>query len=340
MNILDRYTTKVQTYLHDILNKENFLYRKALYHFGFIDQTGKDRKSVGWGKGLRSTILLLTIDSLKGELWEKAIPVAAAIELFHNATLVVDDWQDKDVMRRGSPAVWALQDVGPEQGINVAFFLTVLSSKVLITLSAEEFAPNVLFTVQSLFEQTKISVIEGQQKDIAFEKVQEIGLDEYLDMIRHKTGVLIQSSILMGALLADVDKQTLASLVEFGNHLGLLFQMRDDFLGVYGDISKTGKPAEDVLHKKKSLPVVLAMEYGTSTDKEALTQIYASQKRDLSNAEILEVMNMFDALHIKDKMWEMIEKEYKRAVEVISKMHISKKDEFLFLTDLFAHRVK
>lgn len=339
MNILDRYTVSVQNYLANTLDKEHFLYRKSLYHFGFIDEAGKDRERIGWGKGLRCTLVLLMVEPLKGNLWEQAIPAAAAVELFHNATLIVDDWQDKDKVRRGIPAVWTLADVGPEQAVNIAFFLTTLSSKVLEDLP-DVFVPEIRFKVHSLFEQTKIAVIEGQQQDIAFEQQQEIELDEYLDMAMHKTGVLIQTALLMGALLAEADAQTLTQVAELGNVFGRLFQMQDDFLGVYGNITETGKPAEDILHKKKSLPVVLAMKHATGLDKESLIDIYKSKEQELSPKAVAKVMGLFETLHIKEKMKEMIEKKFEEAQKIIAGFRFSKKDEFLYLADLIAHRDK
>ena len=339
VSIMDKYSSQVQSYVYDVLAKQGFLYQKALYHHGFIDAKGNPETLIGFGKALRSTVLLLTIESLQKN-WRSALPAAAALELFHNATLLVDDWQDKDALRRGRQAVWTMEDVGPEQAVNVAFFLVSLSSDILLRLSPRSFSSETRLRVQSLFEQTKMSVIAGQQKDIAFEKQAMVSLDAYHEMIWLKTGILIQTAFGMGVMLAAADTKMCAAFSDLGKILGLLFQMQDDYLGVYGVVAKTGKPAEDVLHKKKSLTVVLAFSLASAADKEVLLYMYTKPQRILSTADLARVRNIFEKLSIQEKLRSLIEDKYQEAVGLITKSPLQRKKDFLFLADVLAHREK
>lgn len=187
-----------------------------------------------------------------------------------------------------------------------------------------------------------MNVIRGQQMDIAYEEKSFLSLSDYLIMIELKTARLIESSLLLGALLGQAQKDVYNSLSQFGNHLGLLFQMQDDYLGVYGNILAMGKPADDIVHKKKSLPVILAMESSTGEEKKILQNLY-SQKDMLDENDITTIKNIFEKLSIEKKTRELIETTYQKACNALSEISESiftKKNDLLSLADLFAHRDK
>jgi geranylgeranyl diphosphate synthase, type I len=224
------------------------------YHFGWCDEQGNPANAYG-GKAIRPALALLGAKACDADP-DTALPVAAAVELIHNFSLVHDDLMDRDYQRRHRPTVWALW------GDAVA----VLAGDAMLSLAHE-----VLVECKSACSraaQTTVAVacralIRGQVADIAFEKRDTVSLAESLSMARGKTAALIAASATAGAQLAGGSSPVRDALGVYGGRLGVAFQLVDDLLGIWGDPAVTGKPVfSDLRARKKTLPIAWTLEYG------------------------------------------------------------------------------
>lgn len=197
------------------------------------------------GKRLRPLLTLATACAL-GARPETALHQALAVEMFHNFTLIHDDVMDRSPRRRGRPTVF--KKWGPVQAI--------LSGDALLTLASREAARGAgdrLRAVMELFDTTALEVYEGQQLDMEFEARKRVGVNDYLRMIRLKTSVLLGCACGMGALMAGHADDAMQPMYDYGVALGLAFQLRDDWLDVWGDPLTFGKPiGGDIVNRKKT----------------------------------------------------------------------------------------
>ncbi|MCB0664147.1 MAG: polyprenyl synthetase family protein, partial [Saprospiraceae bacterium] len=195
------------------------------------------------GKRMRPALTILAA-RVFGAPAEQALKPALGIEVFHNFTLMHDDIMDKAPLRRGSETVHVKWD------INAAILsgdAMLVQAYQLIAQSPSAVMPKVL----ELFSKTALEVCEGQQMDMDFEQRQNVSVDEYIEMIRLKTSVLLAASLEIGALVGGAETADAEKLYRFGEQLGIAFQLRDDYLDVFGDSSKVGKQSGgDILADK------------------------------------------------------------------------------------------
>lgn len=199
------------------------------------------------GKRIRPMLALMGADLFNENLTESVLPASAAIEFFHNFTLIHDDIMDKAPLRRGEPSVHI------KWNDNVA----ILSGDVLLIKAYQELAKcpeDKIPSLLRLFNTTSVEVCEGQQYDMDFETRDNVSEVEYVDMIRLKTSVLLGCALKMGAIIADADKKNQDLLYDFGVNLGVAFQLQDDILDVYGNPETFGKQVGgDILSNKKTI---------------------------------------------------------------------------------------
>lgn len=252
MNVLARYRSMVVEELRRVLALDGPLAVLVRYPLGLAEANGSPGPGIG-GKLLRPCLVLFACEALGGEP-QRALPLAAALELVHNFSLVHDDIQDGDEFRRGRPTAWKVFGVG--QAINAGDALLTLALKA--ALAADLPHPTRLQAQEALLSAT-LRMIEGQVMDLAAEG-KSMGVADYLAMARRKTGALLGCALALGALSAGrPDLQTISQ--ELGEELGLAFQIKDDLLGIWGDPAKTGKPVgSDLLRKKRSFPVCFGLE--------------------------------------------------------------------------------
>ena len=248
------------------------IYEMQRYHLGWIDAEG--RPSNGQGKGLRPMMCLLACQAAGGD-WRNALNAAAAMELVHNFSLIHDDIQDGDTQRRHRDTVW--HKWGLAQGINAGDSMRGLAALTLVKgVDSSQPATQIRLAVEGL-ESASLAMIEGQFLDITYERNTAVTTEQYLEMVGKKTGELFACSFYLGALFAGCDEDTAESWRLFGIDLGLVFQIRDDVLGVWGDEDRLGKPiASDIRRKKMCLPVVHALQSAQGADRTALQQIYGN----------------------------------------------------------------
>jgi len=215
------------------------------------------------GKRLRPILALMGCDAYAAPI-QKAMPVAVAIEVFHNFTLLHDDIMDKAEMRRNKETVHI--KYSENSAILSGDAMAFLSYKYILESKSQR-----LVDVIDLFSTTAIEVCEGQQYDMDFESRLDVSENEYLEMIRLKTAVLLACSLKAGALLANSDDNTNQQLYEFGLNLGLAFQLQDDYLDSFGNVETFGKKiGGDILSNKKTYLLINALEKASGTQKTEL----------------------------------------------------------------------
>ncbi|MFC5212392.1 family 2 encapsulin nanocompartment cargo protein polyprenyl transferase [Streptomyces coerulescens] len=232
--------------------------RIALYHFGWVHPDGTPAAGNA-GKAIRPALVLTAAAALGGpRARAAAVRVAVAVELVHNFTLLHDDVMDQDAVRRHRPTVWAV--FGQADAILAGDALQALALRLL----AEDPHPASAAAAARLAD-CVVELCAGQHADTALERrgPAEVGLEEVLAMAEAKTGALLGCACALGGLYAGAAPEDVAALDAFGREAGLAFQLIDDVIGIWGDPSRTGKPAgADLAARKKSLPVVAALTSG------------------------------------------------------------------------------
>jgi len=243
------------------------LYEMVRYHLAL------DGSGASGGKRMRPLLGLLAYASITGE-HQPALPGAAAVELGHNFSLVHDDIEDGDVERRHRPTLWTVH--GIPQAINTGDTMFSLSRIALHRLTDLGFPDGTVLRLMRLYDETCLALCEGQYIDIAMSASDDLmSVDLYFDMIGRKTAALIAASIEAGAVLATNDEQVIARYRGFGWALGIAFQLNDDLLGIWGPERATGKEPSDLVHRKKTLPVIYAWEHAGPEDRARLAALYA-----------------------------------------------------------------
>jgi geranylgeranyl diphosphate synthase type I len=207
-----------------------------------------------------------------GGQFEDALPAAVAVELTHAFSLIHDDIQDRDLVRRGRPTVWKIW--GEAQGINAGDLMGALANLILAENAAGLPHEVVLDSVATL-DRAAMRMIEGQYLDLSFEDRADVSVEDYLEMVAGKTGALFGCALEVGAVAARADEPTRASFRRCGQDLGLAFQMHDDILGVWGDHTRTGKSAEnDILRRKRTLLLIYALSNADERGRALLLRSY------------------------------------------------------------------
>ncbi|MEK7312344.1 MAG: polyprenyl synthetase family protein [Chloroflexota bacterium] len=230
--------------------------RMLYYHMGWLDES---QPRLVAGKRSRPTITLLCASASGGD-WTSALPLAAAVELIHNFSLVHDDIQDGSPLRRGRATVWKLW--GKPQAINAGDALFTYAHLAAQRARLCGLDTAIILEAFQLLDTTCLHLTQGQHHDMAFESRENVSVNDYLQMIEGKTASLIATSAECGALAAGQSSTVRGQYREFGRHLGLAFQIRDDILGIWGDAAVTGKSAAtDILTRKKTLPVLYGLDH-------------------------------------------------------------------------------
>jgi geranylgeranyl diphosphate synthase type II len=225
------------------------------------------------GKRIRPVMCLMG-NELFNDISPEAYDVATAIELFHNFTLIHDDIMDRAPMRRGMPTVHTKYNES-----------TALLSGDVMLIQAYECVNKVragsIHRIISVFNKTARQVCEGQQLDMDFEKLENVALEDYINMIGLKTSVLIAASLQMGAILGGAGDGNAQHIYDFGLNLGIAFQVQDDYLDAFGDPEKFGKKVGgDILANKKTFLMIHAQSVATGSDKEELETLLKSDSTD------------------------------------------------------------
>ena len=248
--------------------------------------------SIG-GKRLRPSLLLLSYN-LFDEKVENALPAAFAVEVFHNFTLLHDDIMDEAPLRRGKPTVHHKYDLNTG----------ILSGDVMMIYAYEYLAQtedkSKLGEIISIFNQVAIEVCEGQQRDMNFETRNNVKIDEYLEMIRQKTAVLLAGAMKIGAILGGATPEQANQIYQFGENIGIAFQLQDDLLDTFGDPEKFGKKTGgDIAQNKKTYLLLKAFELADLETKNRLNQLLDLDSKNEAQ-KIKGVVDVYNSLNIRE----------------------------------------
>ncbi|MBD5191885.1 MAG: polyprenyl synthetase family protein [Bacteroidales bacterium] len=272
------------------------------------------------GKRLRPVLTLATCQALCGNS-DKALNQAMAMEMFHNFTLLHDDVMDKADLRRGRPTVHRKWDEAT----------AILSGDALLTLATQRVTMNAgeyLNDVMDLFNKTAMEVYEGQQYDMDFEQQDDVTIEQYVEMIRLKTSVLLGAACEMGAIMGGASAEVRKAMYTFGEKLGLAFQLQDDYLDTYGDALIFGKEiGGDIVNNKRTWLLVTAL----SKDSSGKLHRFIDHC-PVSNAEkIATVMEIYNDNDIPRLCTEAIKGYVDDAVAAVKTAGLSPSDEKFFI---------
>lgn len=258
------------------------------------------------GKRIRPILMLMACDLFGGDI-NQTISPAIGLEIFHNFTLLHDDVMDKSDLRRGKATVHKVWDENHA-------ILSGDAMQIIATQYMAQVAPRMLPSVMETFLKTALEICEGQQFDMEFEKRNDVSTDEYINMIRLKTAVLLGCALKIGALIAGAPVAQANSLYRFGENLGLAFQLQDDYLDVYGDPIIFGKNiGGDICNDKKTFMLIEATRLAQGKDKEVLEQYIGNSDAD-SREKVQAVTNVYNNLEIGNLCQKKIEEFYNAAL--------------------------
>ena len=280
------------------------------------------------GKRVRPVMCLMG-NELFEEINPDAYPMAVAVELFHNFTLIHDDIMDKAPLRRGMSTVHA--KYGEPTALLGGDVMLVVAYEYLKRIDGRY-----LKKILSLFNQTAMEVCEGQQLDMDFEKKEMVDMHEYIHMISLKTSVLLAASLRMGAILGGAGEGNQQHIYQFGKKLGIAFQVQDDYLDAFGDPEKFGKQVGgDIMSNKKTFLLIHALETADKEGKKELTSLMESDRPD----KVEKVLAFFRQCGIDAWARELKEKYIREAIghlDEIAVTSVRKKP----LTDLMHYLVQ
>lgn len=267
------------------------------------------------GKRLRPVLMLLAYNLYKEDV-ERIFPQAAGIETYHNFTLLHDDLMDNADMRRGKPAVHKKWDE------NTA----ILSGDAMLILAyqfmMQDCPTECMKEVMDVFGRTALEVCEGQQWDMEFETRTDVTVDEYIEMIRLKTSVLLSGALKIGAILGGASAEDTRLLYDFGIKMGLAFQLQDDYLDVYGDPAVFGKKiGGDILCNKKTFMLITAFAHAGEEDRKKL-QAWIEAKDFVPSEKIEAVTSIYDKVGIAGLCREKIDAYYEEGLRLLDEVSV------------------
>jgi len=266
------------------------------------------------GKRIRPLLALMASELFSGDI-EKAKPVAIAIEVLHNFTLLHDDIMDKSPLRRGKPTVYNKYDT------NTAILSgdTMFAKAFTYLLKAEE---SQIHDLVETFTNASIEVCEGQAMDMCFEERDDVRIEEYIEMIRLKTGVLLATALKLGAITAKASKEDIDNLYSFGLNIGIAFQLQDDILDCWSNLEDFGKvTGTDIADNKKTFLYLKSLEIADKEQKKVLLKYFSStifEKEEKEKA----VKKIYEQLNLKAIAKELMQQYNANAMESLEKIEL------------------
>jgi geranylgeranyl diphosphate synthase, type I len=316
--LLDRYAHRIEAELrcafvgHDLV-----YYRLMRYHLGWEDRDGRPQDA-RHGKLLRPLLCVASCEAVGGDV-EAAFPLAAAVELLHNFSLIHDDIEDAGSQRHGRDTVWRVW--GIPQAVNAGDGMFALAHVELDRLSEMRVDARRALAATRLLDDASLRLCEGQYLDLAFEDRLDVPCDDYLAMVAGKTAALFAAATGSGALIGEASPAAVKAFEQFGEKLGFAFQVRDDFLGIWGESRDTGKPTgDDIRARKKSFPVVYAMESASAADREELRAVYA--KDNLTDDDVARASTLLELAGARSHSQEIASRYASEALECIAALDL------------------
>jgi geranylgeranyl diphosphate synthase type II len=260
------------------------------------------------GKRLRPMLCLLANELFDGDE-QQALWPALALETFHNFTLIHDDIMDKAPLRRGKETVYQKWNAD----------IAILSGDAMLA-QAFQYAlkPDKGAELARQLGKVAIEICEGQQMDLNFETLGNVTIPEYLEMIRLKTAVLLATALQMGATVAGAKESDIRHLYDFGINMGMSFQLQDDILDLYSDVTVFGKRhGGDIADNKKTYLYLKALELGSERDRKRLEQLFTLRMDHDEEEKIEEVQAIYDRLQVREAVEQVMLDYDRKAFEAL-----------------------
>lgn len=286
------------------------------------------------GKRIRPLLALMASELFSGDI-EKAKPAAIAIEVLHNFTLLHDDIMDKSPLRRGMPTVYNKYDT------NTAILSgdTMFAKAFTYLLKADK---TQIHDLVEVFTNASIEVCEGQAMDMCFEERDDVKIEEYIEMIRLKTGVLLASALKLGAITAHAQKKDMDYIYDFGLNIGIAFQLQDDILDCWSNLEDFGKvTGTDIADNKKTFLYLKSLELAEKDDKEVLIKYFSSTNFDRKEKEDV-IKAIYHKLNLKSIAQKLMQDYNNKAMESLDKIGVDnqKKQNLIHFANKLMHRNK
>ena len=265
------------------------------------------------GKRLRPILCLLANEMFGGDEKEALWP-AVALETFHNFTLIHDDIMDQAPLRRGKATVYQ------KWNANIA----ILSGDAMFAIAFQlALKPKKGAEIAQLLGKVAREVCEGQQMDLNFETCGSVTIDEYLEMIRLKTAVLLATALQMGATIAEAKPTDIQAIYDFGIAMGMSFQLQDDILDLYSDVQTFGKKhGGDIAENKKTYLYLKALELASEQDRKRLEYLFTLRMDHDEEEKIAEVKAIYDRIGIKEVVEQVIAEYDQKALKALDSINL------------------
>jgi len=281
------------------------------------------------GKRLRPTLTLLGYYAFK-TTWRHILIPALATEVFHNFTLIHDDILDNAPIRRGKPTVHQ------KWNTNIA----ILSGDVMLVKAYEmisQVEDHYLRRIYEEFNDCITQVCEGQQKDMDFENLKYVSEAQYIDMIRQKTAVLLGFSMKMGAILSGTNQHNINCIYNFAVEMGIGFQIKDDWLDVFGDTQKVGKQVGgDIIANKKTFLLIQALELADDSLKVVIDNVLENQTNPEQKVKMM--IQIYEQLGVSEVTLQKMNEHFQKALRHLDGLYIESRHKFRLLQK-FAHNL-
>ncbi|HIW98122.1 MAG TPA: polyprenyl synthetase family protein [Candidatus Tidjanibacter gallistercoris] len=268
----------------------------------------------GGGKRLRPLLAMMACNMFSDDVM-RALPCAAAVEVFHNFTLLHDDIMDNAAVRRGKPSVQ--RKWGSNSAILSGDAMMIYAYRLL-----EEADASILPEVLRIFNDTSLKVCEGQQYDMDFESLERVPMDDYLHMISLKTAVLLAGAAVIGATCGGASQEDCERIRSFAMELGMAFQIRDDVLDSYGTQDALGKKiGGDITEGKKTFLTTAAMEAADEDTRRKLGGLMHNREM-LADEKIARVLAIYEALGVREQAEAAVERYTERAIAALEALSV------------------
>jgi geranylgeranyl diphosphate synthase, type I len=294
MSIYEPYYRALEEELREgFASRQGFLYDLLRYHLGWTDQRGQLEDNP-MPQHFQPVLALVACDALAGD-FRRALPVAAAIELVYNFTLVHGEVQAGRIDAQGRPSIWWVW--GPAQAINAGDGLHAMGWAAVMRLGQRGITPDRLLRAVETLDRTCLTLCEGQYMDLNFQEQLMVTSKDYYDMIGRKTGALTGCSAELGALASGVDDVVCDQFREMGCSLGMAWQISRDITELWGQRGDGITPS-NILNKKKSLPLIYALENASTSAKRELGSIY--MKRVLEAEDVSRIVTILEEVNARE----------------------------------------
>ena len=262
---------------------------------------------------MRPVLCLLANEMFDGDE-QQALWPALALETFHNFTLIHDDIMDKAPLRRGKETVYQKWNSD----------IAILSGDAMLAMAFQyALKPQKGAELAKQLGKVAIEICEGQQMDLNFETLGNVTIEEYLEMIRLKTAVLLATALQMGATVAGAKEADIQHLYDFGINMGMSFQLQDDILDLYSDVAVFGKRhGGDIADNKKTYLYLKALELASEKDRKRLEHLFTLRMDHDEEEKIEEVQAIYDSLHVKEAVEQVMLDYDRKAIESLAAVNL------------------